>query len=122
MRKDQKKIISIYILSSFFIFIFLYVVFVSKNLIFGIKLREINIKNGETYNEELLEITGNAKNAVNLTLNDHEIPIDEDGNFKETIAIFSGYNVINITAQDKFGNYDKKDYKIIYPAKVGQAN
>ena len=60
------------------------------------------------------KIIGNAKNATNLTLNGREISVDQEGNFNETIALLPGYNIINITAKDKFGYVDKKNYKLIY--------
>ncbi len=114
MRKDQKKIMSIWIVIGFFVFIFVDVLFVSKNILFGIQIKDVNIKDGESYNEEIINVSGNAKNAINLALNSNEIAIDENGNFKETIALSLGYNIITLEAKDKFGNSDKKDYKIIY--------
>ncbi len=61
-----------------------------------------------------MKVTGNAKNATSLTLNGREISIDREGNFGETIALLSGYNIINIKARDKFGYIDEKNYKLIY--------
>jgi len=62
----------------------------------------------------VVEVTGNAKNAINLALNGREISIDKSGNFKETIALLSGYNIINITVKDKFGYVDEKNYQIMH--------
>ena len=61
----------------------------------------------------VINVNGNAKNAVNLILNGREISIDKNGNFNESIALFSGYNIISIEAKDKFGNSDKKDFRLI---------
>ena len=114
MRSDTKKILQIAGLSIFFLLIIVYAFFRSHDLIFGVKIRNTNITDGEKVTESILKITGNAKNAVNLTLNGREISIDENGDFNETIALLSGYNVINITAKDKFEYVDEKNYKIMY--------
>ncbi len=113
MTTDIKKIIKIVSLSVFFIFIIVYAFVTSKDLIYGVKITNVNIVDGAKMTESILKVNGNAKNAINLTLNGREISIDQQGNFEETIALLMGYNVINITALDKFGNVDEKNYKLI---------
>jgi hypothetical protein len=83
-------------------------------LIFGVKIKNVNIVDGTRFTESILEITGNAKNATKLSLNGREISIDQKGNFNETVALLLGYNVITIKAEDKFGYMDEKNYKVIY--------
>ena len=68
--------------------------------------------------ESILEVVGTAKNAKDLTLNNREISIDQAGNFKETVVLLPGYNLIDIKALDKFGNREEKNYKLIYEAKL----
>ncbi|OGI86120.1 hypothetical protein A3A01_01710 [Candidatus Nomurabacteria bacterium RIFCSPLOWO2_01_FULL_39_17] len=116
MNQDVKKILKIGVLSVFFIFIIIYAFFVSKNLIFGVKIRNVNLTDGARVTNSVMEVHGNAKNAINLSLNGREISIDKDGNFNETIVLLSGYNIVNITAKDKFGNINEKNYKLIYEA------
>lgn len=114
MRPNIKKIIQISSLSILFLFIIIYAFFRSKDLIFGVKIKNVNIIDGAKITDNLLEIKGNAKNAIYLTLNGREISIDQAGNFDETIALLSGYNVIEIKAEDKFNNIDDKIYKLIH--------
>lgn len=114
MNQTTKKKLKIAGLLIFFALILFYGFFRSSDLIFGVKIRDVNIKDGATITESIYEITGNAKNATNLTLNGREISIDQAGNFDETVALLLGYNVINIKAQDKFGHTDEKNYKLIY--------
>ena len=121
MNRDIKKILKITILSSFFLCIIIYAYFRSSDLIFGVKIKEVNIIDGAKVFESIMNVTGNAKNAINLTLNGREISIDRGGNFNETIALLPGYNIISLKALDKFGNTDEKDYKLIYentPAEI----
>ena len=113
MRADAKKILQIVALSIFFLFIAVYAFWGSHNLIYGVKIKNVNIVDGEKIKNSVQEIKGNAKNAIKLTLNGREISLDQEGNFYETIALLSGYNIINIKAQDKFGYSDEKNYKVI---------
>ena len=128
MNSSAKKIIKIAGLSVFFIFIIIYAILGSKNLIFGVKIRNVNIAVSENpgillvensiskasgTTSDTIKLTGNAKNAINLTLNGREISIDQNGAFSETIALLLGYNIINIKVKDKFGHIDEKNYKLM---------
>lgn len=112
--RDIKKIVKISSLSVFFLVIVAYAFFCSRDLIFGVKIKNVNIADGTKVAESVQKITGNVKNAVKLSLNGREISVDQKGNFEETVALLSGYNVINIKAKDKFGYSDEKNYKVIY--------
>ena len=113
MNQDTKKILKIVSFSILFIFIIIYSFFNTKDLIFGIKIKSVNITNNINNEINIIKITGNAKNAKNLTLNGREIFIDQNGNFNETLVLLLGYNVINIKAEDKFGYKDEKNYQLI---------
>jgi ABC-type transport system involved in multi-copper enzyme maturation permease subunit len=114
MRNDAKKLVKIISLSVFFLFIFVFAFINSFGLVFGVKIKNVNITDGETVTVSPFELTGKAKNAINLTLNGREISIDKQGNFYETLALLPGYNIVTIRAQDKFGNVDEKNYKLMY--------
>jgi hypothetical protein len=114
MQKNLKIILQIAGFSILFLFIFIYAFFRSKDLIFGIKIKDVNITDDAKMTSNVIKVTGNAKTAKNITLNGREISINENGDFNETVALLSGYNIINITAKDKFGCIDEKNYKLIY--------
>lgn len=114
MNTNAKKILQIVSLSIFFLLILVYAFFRSQDLIFGIQIKNVNIADGQTFTESVLKINGNAKNAVNISLNGREISVDQDGNWEETIALLVGYNMISIRAEDKFGGIDEKNYKVMY--------
>jgi hypothetical protein len=109
----NKKTIQIALVSVFFILILVYAFFVSKDLIFGVKIRNVNLTDGATVTNNVINLTGTAKNAIKLVLDGREISVDQQGNFSETIALLPGYNIIDIRAQDKFGYVDEKNYKLI---------
>ena len=114
MNKDVKKILKITLVSIFFTFIIIFVFFNSRNLILGVKIKNVNITDNMKAISNIQRITGIAKNAVKISLNDREISVDQKGNFDETISLYLGYNMVEIIAQDKFGNVDKKNYQLIY--------
>jgi hypothetical protein len=114
MNTNAKKIVKIAGLTVFFILIIGYALFVSKDIILGVKIKNVNLTDDAVVTESVLKITGTAKNAINLTLDGREISVDQQGNFDETVALLLGYNIINIRAQDKFGYVDEKNYKIIF--------
>lgn len=114
MQSDGKKIIKIALLSIFFLFIVIYALFRSSDLLFGVKIKNVNITDGAKTTESIVHITGNARHAQNLTLNGRAISIDKEGDFDDTIALLLGYNIITIDAKDKFGNTDYKEYRLIY--------
>lgn len=113
MNHRTEKILKIGPLVVFFIFIIVYALFVAKDLLLGIKIKNINIKDGAIVTEAVLPISGTARGAVNLTLNGRELTIDQKGNFDDTIALLPGYNIIQIKALDKFGYVDEKNYQLI---------
>ncbi len=119
MQNQAKKIVKIAGLSLFFLLIAVYAFFRSKDLVFGVQIRNVDIngapiQSGATIADNTMEITGNARNAVDLTLDGREISIDQAGNFDETIALLPGYNIISIRAQDKFGHTDEKNYQLMH--------
>lgn len=118
MQRDAKKVLTLTALSLFFGIIVIYAIFGAKDVIIGIKIRDVSIKDGQVYTEGLLPVSGIAKNALKLTLNGREISIDQSGKWQETIALSPGYNLVSITAWDKFGNQDQKIYKLTYSPKT----
>ena len=113
-QNNNKKIFKIGAICVFFLSIIIYAIFGSHNLITGVKIEKVNIADGAKIENSVIEITGNAKNATNLTLNGREITINQAGDFNETIALLAGYNVVNIKAKDKFGYSDEKNYKLTH--------
>jgi hypothetical protein len=119
MQRDAKKILKIILVSIFFIFIVVFAFINSKDLIFGVKVKNVTIDGilAETVTKptnDVIDIKGITKNAIKLTLNGREISVDKNGNFDENIALQKGYNIITIRAEDKFKNVDEKNYKLIY--------
>ena len=119
MNQNFKKIVKISGLSIFFLLIIIYAFFRSKDLIFGVKIKNVEIdgspiKSGATIADNTIEVTGVARNAIFLSLDGREISVDQQGDFDETIALLPGYNIMNIKAKDKFGHTDEKNYQLMH--------
>lgn len=114
---NNQKLFAKIALGALFIFILSFGFFRAYHLIFGVKIKNINIKNWVTLEENTERITGNAYGAILLTLNGREILVDKKGNFDEIVALYPGYNIIDLEAKDKFGSKDHKNYQLIYKPK-----
>lgn len=114
MSISAKKVFQIGSITIFFLIIVVFAFFKSYNILFGLKIRNVNITDGVLVPEDTIQVTGNAQNAVTLTINGREISINNKGDFDETIALLSGYNIINIKAKDKFGYVDEKNYQLMH--------
>ena len=75
----------------------------SLNYARGPKINLNNPIDGSTATSSVIELIGRVERANNLTINGHPTTIDEQGDFKTNILLFSGINVITIRAEDQFG-------------------
>lgn len=58
---------------------------------------------GATLNDQVLLVSGQAERADKIHLNDRKILPGQDGRFSEKLILAEGYNVIEVTAEDRFG-------------------
>src|SRR3989338_1679389 len=119
MITGTKKILGISLFSLFALIIFIYAVFTARGILFGIKIKNVLINGQEagTFSKiggQIIEISGRARNATHLYLNGLEISTDKERNWRESVALLPGLNIVNIKARDKFGNTDEKSYQLIY--------
>jgi bacillopeptidase F len=61
-----------------------------------------------------VEIVGKTEPEANLSINEHFVVLDSDGNFKYTFPLSQGENLINIVASDKAGNQTTKELNLNY--------
>lgn len=62
---------------------------------------------------ELVEIRGVSKRISSIKLNDRPIFVDESGEFREQLLLYSGYNILKVAAQDRYGRIVEKKMEII---------
>jgi hypothetical protein len=95
-----------------------YIYFQTQNLLAGAKLTiETPPRNGLTFTDTLITISGTAKNIAFISLNDRQIFVDETGRFEELSLLATGYNIITIAAKDRFGRVTKKTLEMVYRPK-----
>ena len=68
---------------------------------------------GISLNAKTVDIVGRADRVNSLTINGNPISVDEAGNFKDTIAVFTGMNIITLGATDQFGRSESEQIEIL---------
>jgi len=91
-----------------------YSLYQSRNLRSGPQLNIVSPINGALSTTSTTQIQGVAKNITSISLNDRPIFVDEDGNFSENLLLSYGYNIIGISAKDKFGRSVSKRLELVY--------
>ncbi len=82
----------------------------------GVVLSVTGVTDGETVTDGTLHISGTAKNASSLSLDDRPIVIDLAGSFEEQLLLEPGYNIISMKAEDRFGKKTEKIFHVVYLA------
>lgn len=91
-----------------------YALYQTKSLREGPQLLITTPLNGSLATTSLLVISGTAKNISWITLNGRQIYVDEAGNFREQLLLSYGYNIITLSAKDKFGRTVSKKLELVY--------
>ncbi|OGG47484.1 hypothetical protein A3D66_00265 [Candidatus Kaiserbacteria bacterium RIFCSPHIGHO2_02_FULL_50_9] len=91
-----------------------YALFEARFLIQGPVVTIDTPRNGQSVSVPLVEIAGKAKNISDITLNDRKIFVDEQGYFHEQLLLFYGYNILTLTAHDRFGRETQKVLELVY--------
>ena len=96
-----------------FAVIAVYALFTAKDLIFGIKIKVNNLKQGEVVNDPLLKLSGIANHASELSINNNKVFLDRVGTFTDSLLLAPGYNIITVKAKDKFGKETEKSFQVV---------
>ena len=109
-----KKLLKFISLSLLFVVIIFYGIWKGRDLIFGIHLDISGIQNNETVTDPVLNLSGSAYHAVSITINGRIVSIEENGDWHDVIALLNGYNVVSISARDKFNRTITKIFTVNY--------
>lgn len=113
-----KLYFKIFLISIFLFLILGYAFYQSKNLLTGPVIDVIEPQNGQAINHQLINVTGATKNIKKITMDDRQIDINESGVFSERLLLSEGYNIIKISAWDKFEKKTEKTIEVVYEEKV----
>lgn len=67
-----------------------------------------------TQSERLIELEGQARNIVRITLNGRQIYTDKAGNFKEALVLENGYTIATLEAEDRYGRKTSRTESFVY--------
>lgn len=112
-KMNPKKTISFIVVGGILVFLIGYIILNTRAVFNGIALEIEGIEAGAIYQEGVTEIKGNAKHSKHLLINGREINISQDGDFKDFLVLAPGYNIITISAEDKFGKITKEIYEVV---------
>lgn len=110
MNKINIKLVLIVLVVGFLGIYFLYQ---AKGYLFGPKIALDSPAAGEVIHNSYLKIKGQALNVSSLSLNGRQIFTDESGFFSEGLLLARGYNIIELTAIDKFSRIKKEKREVI---------
>ncbi|KKR45574.1 MAG: hypothetical protein UT90_C0004G0016 [Parcubacteria group bacterium GW2011_GWA1_40_21] len=113
-RRKLKLSVKIFLGSLFLFLILGYSFYQSRSLITGPLITINEPENGSTVTRQLVTIAGAAKNINKITLDDRPIYVDEAGVFSEKLLLSEGYNIIKISAWDKFSKKTEKTIELVY--------
>jgi len=83
-----------------------------KDIFIGPQIVLYSPIDGTNLEKDLVNIQGRAKRISQIYLNGKKIFTDEQGNFNEAFLLASGYNLIEIRAEDQFGRQVEKKLQL----------
>ncbi|MCK5021665.1 MAG: hypothetical protein KAR54_00245 [Candidatus Pacebacteria bacterium] len=69
--------------------------------------------NGSSQYDNIIYVTGYTKNISYISLNDKQIYVNLDGKIKEKLILSPGYNMIKVSAQDKYDRKIEKEIEVV---------
>jgi hypothetical protein len=112
-RRKLRGLLKIWIALLAILVIIGYGTFRAKNLALGPSVEILSPQNGVTVDDPLIEVRGTAKNISFLSLNGNKIFTDESGAYDEKILLATGYNIVTLKAEDRFGRSVVKQLQLI---------
>jgi len=113
-RQQAQSFISIIPIILFIAVICLYSYSRARNVIFGPEISIISPVDGEVFENDLVILSGEIKNAAFITLNGRKIFVDEKNLFQEKLLLHYGYNIIEIEVVDRFNQKKKEELHLVY--------
>ncbi len=85
-----------------------------KDFAIGPEIKLNSPLDGASAKTDLIMIKGKAERISEIFINGRKIFTDEAGNFNEPYLLASGYNLLEIMAQDKFGRKVEKKVQLVF--------
>ena len=114
MNKNNRNKISIYLFSIILILTIGYTYYQTKSFTRGPVLKIEEPLDGSLLETNLVMIKGSTENISYITINDRQVFVNEKGILNEKVLLSPGYNIINISAKDKYKREAVKKLELIY--------
>ena len=111
---NLKKILSLASGIAIVVIILGYGIWISRDLLFGIRFSINGLTDGMSTNQGILTFSGTANHASLLVIDGETIPLAENGTWTDTLAVLPGYNTIQLQVTDRFKRTTEKVYRIYY--------
>ena len=108
------RFIKIISFSAIVLIILGYSYYQTKDYLKGPILELIEPANNSTHYQNDVTIKGYAKNISYISMNGRQIFTDQSGQFSEKILLSEGYNIIDISTEDKYERKNQKILKLVY--------
>jgi len=116
-RDGIQKILKISIFSIVILTVLIYISLTFNSYIKGPQIIIKYPENGSMLTTPTVSIQGQVLHIKDVYINNRPIQIDTDGNFKEDLLLFPGYNVSIISAKDKFNRITEYKLELVYQDK-----
>lgn len=90
-----------------------YAIFQFQDLLSGPTITITSPQNGQTLESPLVEISGTARRVAFISLNGRQIFTNPQGEFREQLVLSTGYNIITVSAEDKFNRTTEKQLELL---------
>lgn len=115
--KDCRLLIKPIVIIAVIILVVGYSTLKLKNLAVGPVIDLYSPSEGASTKTDLVNVKGKAERISQIYLNGRKIFTDEAGNFNEQYLLASGYNLLEVSAQDKFGRKVEKKVQLVFNGK-----
>lgn len=112
---SSKTLLTIFISGFFVVIIVGYALFSARHLLAGPVIEIQYPHDGDVLSSNFLEIRGVTENLNYVSLNDRQIFIDSDGNFKEKLLLYPGVTIIKLYGKDKFNRDITRYVRVVAP-------
>jgi len=91
-----------------------YGLFQSRTLLEGPNVAIEYPADGATVHESMVQIKGSTENISSITLNGRSIHVRQNGVFREPVVLSQGYNIVTVTATDRFGRTNTNRLELVH--------
>ena len=113
-KKNMNRINAKFVLIAVVVgFLGIYFLYQARGYLLGPRITLDSPAPGEIIHNSYLKVEGQALNVSSLSLNGRQIFTDERGFFSEGLLLARGYNIIELTATDKFSRVRKEKREVI---------